>query len=87
MNGSPSNAMNGSAVMSPQSSLSTNMNQSIRVHSPATATPAMRAPKEAFRPKGMIRFLIFFISFLVLLQNFNLFRCFSHRDSRSKAIE
>lgn len=54
MNGSPSNGMNASVVMSPQSSLSTNMNQSIRVHSPATATPAMRAPKEvAFRPKGM----------------------------------
>lgn len=29
------------------------MNQSIRVHSPATATPAMRTPKEvAYRLKG-----------------------------------
>lgn len=53
INGSPSHGMNASVVMSPQSSLSANMNQSIRVHSPATATPAMRAPKEvAFRPKG-----------------------------------
>lgn len=54
MNGSPSNGMNTSAIMSPPSLLSMNMNQSIRVHSPATATPAMRgAPKEvAFRPKG-----------------------------------
>lgn len=53
VNGSPSNGMNASVVMGPQSSLSTNMNQSIRVHSPAMATPAMRAPKEvAYRPKG-----------------------------------
>lgn len=59
MNGSPS--MNASVVMSPQSSLSTNLNQSIRVHSPATATPAMRAPKEvAFRPKGIIQSINYF---------------------------
>lgn len=57
INGSPANGMNTSVLMSPPSSLSMNMNQSIRVHSPATATPALRTPKEvAFRPKGDILF-------------------------------
>lgn len=51
--------MNTSIAMSPPSSLSMNMNSSVRVHSPAKATPAVRAPKElAFRPKGIFPSLI-----------------------------
>lgn len=45
--------MNGTALnaMSPPSSLAMNLNSSVRVHSPAIATPALRAPKEvALRP-------------------------------------
>lgn len=65
INGSPLNGMNTSVAMSTPSSLSMNLNQSInqsiRVHSPATATPAIRAPKEvAYRPKGTIRLFGFF---------------------------
>lgn len=53
VNGSPSNGVNASVAMSTPLSMPMNMNSSIRVHSPATATPAIRTPKEvAFRPKG-----------------------------------
>lgn len=57
--------------MSPPNSLSLNMNQSIRVHSPATATPALRTPKEvAFRPKGKnILFLAFYSNKSIQLRN------------------
>lgn len=56
INGSPSNGMASSVAKSPPtSSVNINMNSSIRVHSPATATPALRTPKEvAYRPKGTL---------------------------------
>lgn len=73
INGSPASGMNVSVLMSPPSSLSMNMNQAIRVHSPATATPAIRAPKEvAFRPKGIVfdflaKWLLSFYFFINLI--------------------